>query len=195
LVISKALFLAQPNPPISSNQVLETWWNSTFLCRCFARSFLGVRPGLTARYWISPFEVGLAHGGYVPKGRKAEDGRIHEKYALAELASSSYPERTKRNVRESDGTVILSLNDKLSGGSALTLSYARHANKPVLHIHNSGLGRDPLPQQVRQLKDLIESNAIEVLNVAGPRESNEPGVYYFTLQILREYWRDREDRA
>jgi hypothetical protein len=27
-------------------------------------------------------EVGLAHGGYVPKGRKAEDGRIDEKYAL-----------------------------------------------------------------------------------------------------------------
>ncbi len=94
-------------------------------------------------------EVGLAHGGYVPKGRKAEDGRIHEKYAVVELSSGSYPERTKRNVRESDGTIILSLNDKLSGGSALTLSYARHAKKPILHIHNSGLGRDPLPQQVR----------------------------------------------
>ena len=53
-------------------------------------------------------------------------------------------------------TVILSLSDKLSGGSALTLSYARQANKPVLYIHNSETGRDPLPQQVRQLKDFIE---------------------------------------
>ena len=70
-------------------------------------------------------EVGLAHGGYVPKGRKAEDGRIDEKYAIVELSGSSYPERTKRNVRESDGTVILSLNDKLSGGSALILTFAR----------------------------------------------------------------------
>jgi hypothetical protein len=140
-------------------------------------------------------EVGLAHGGYVPKGRKAEDGRIHEKYALTELATNSYPERTKRNVRESDGTVILSLNDNLSGGSALTLSYARHANKPVLHLHNSETGSGPLPQQARQLKDFIESNAIKVLNVAGPRESKEPGVYHFTLEILRQYWRDREDRA
>ena len=52
-------------------------------------------------------EVGVAHGGYVPKGRKAEDGRIHEKYALTELATNSYPERTKRNVRESDGTAYL----------------------------------------------------------------------------------------
>jgi hypothetical protein len=90
-------------------------------------------------------EVGLAHGGYVAKGRKAEDGRIDEKYRLTELATNSYPERTKRNVRESDGTIILSLNEKLSGGSALTLSYARHANKPVLS------------HQVRRLKDFIES--------------------------------------
>jgi Circularly permutated YpsA SLOG family len=101
-------------------------------------------------------EVGLAHGGYVAKGRKAEDGRIDEKYRLTELATNSCPERTKRNARQSDGTVILSLSDKLSGGSALILSYARQANKPVLHIHNSETGRDPLPQQLRQLKDFIE---------------------------------------
>ena len=48
-------------------------------------------------------EVGLAHGGYVPKERKAEDGRIHERYRLIELATNSYPERTKRDARESDG--------------------------------------------------------------------------------------------
>jgi Circularly permutated YpsA SLOG family len=48
-------------------------------------------------------EVGLAHGGYVPKGRKAEDGRIHERYRLVEPATNSYPERTKRNARECDG--------------------------------------------------------------------------------------------
>jgi Circularly permutated YpsA SLOG family len=70
------------------------------------------------------------------------------------------------------------------------LSYARQANKPVLHIHNSETDRDPLPQQVRQLSDFIESNGIEVLNVAGPRESNEPGVYRFTLQPLRQYWQE-----
>ena len=135
-------------------------------------------------------EARLAHGGYVPKGRKAEDGRIDGKYHLTELAANSYPERTKRNVLESDGTIILSLNEKLSGGSALTLSYARHANKPVLHIHNSETGRDRLSYHVRQLKDFIKSNAIEVLNVAGPRESNEPGVYRFTLQLLRQYWQE-----
>jgi Circularly permutated YpsA SLOG family len=49
-------------------------------------------------------EVGLDHGGYVPKGRKAEDGRIDDRYQLTELATTSYPVRTRRNVMESDGT-------------------------------------------------------------------------------------------
>ena len=35
-------------------------------------------------------QAGLEHGGYVPKGRKAEDGRIDDRYQLIELSSSSY---------------------------------------------------------------------------------------------------------
>src|SRR5246127_4114958 len=138
--------LCQPIPPISSNHVLETWRNSTFSLPMLRKIISGGQPGADRAGLAFAVEVGLAHGGYVPKERKAEDGRIHERYRLTELATNSYPERTKRNVRESDGTVILSLSDKLSGGSALTLSYALQANKPVLHIHNSETGRDPLPR-------------------------------------------------
>jgi len=64
--------------------------------------------------------VGLEHGGYVPKGRKAEDGKIAERYNLVELSTTSYPARTKRNIEESDGTVIFSLERLLSGGTKLT---------------------------------------------------------------------------
>ena len=49
-----------------------------------------------------------------PRGRKAEDGRIDDRYNLVELSTSSYPART-RNIEESDGTVIFSLNRRLSG--------------------------------------------------------------------------------
>ena len=62
-------------------------------------------------------ETGLEHGGYVPSGRKAEDGRIDELYNLVELSTSSYPARTRRNIEESDGTVIFSLERLLSGGN------------------------------------------------------------------------------
>ena len=60
-------------------------------------------------------ETALEHGGYVPKDPKAEDGRIDDRYNLVELTTSSYPARTRRNIEESDGTVIFSLERHLIG--------------------------------------------------------------------------------
>jgi Circularly permutated YpsA SLOG family len=59
-------------------------------------------------------EVGLEHGGFVPRGRRAEDEKVSEHYQLTELSSTSYAVRTKRNVREADGTVVFSLTRSLS---------------------------------------------------------------------------------
>jgi hypothetical protein len=92
-----------PIPPISSNHVLETWRNSTFSLPMLRKTISGGQTGADRAGLDFAVEVGLAHGGYVPKGRKAEDGGIYERYRFVELATNSYPERTKRNVRESDG--------------------------------------------------------------------------------------------
>ena len=72
-------------------------------------------------------ETGLEHGGYVPRGRKAEDGRIDDRYNLVELSTTSYPARTRRNIEESDGTVIFSLERLLSGGTKLTWELCQQA--------------------------------------------------------------------
>ena len=135
-------------------------------------------------------EAGLEHGGFVPRGRRAEDGRIPEHYNLTELSSISYAVRTKRNVREGDGTVVFSLDPVLTGGSALTFEYATKVKKPRIHIHKSATdySDEALNREVSRLKDFIESNRMAVLNVAGPREANQPGVYAFTLKMLRQYW-------
>jgi hypothetical protein len=131
-------------------------------------------------------ETGLEHGGYVPRGRKAEDGRIDDRYNLVELSTSSYPARTRRNIKESDGTVIFSLECLLSGGTKLTQDYANKLGKPVLHIYNTRKAQIFNPDSLRlELTDFLRSNKIEVLNVAGPRESKEPGVYEWTLTMLR----------
>src|ERR1700716_2062732 len=78
-------------------------------------------------------ETGLEHGGYVPRGRKAEDGRIDERYNLVQLSTSSYPARTRRNIEESDG-----LQRLLGGGTKLTWEHANKLGKPVLHIYDPG---------------------------------------------------------
>ena len=64
-------------------------------------------------------ELNIPHGGWIPKGKKTEDGIIPDKYQLQEMPTASYPKRTEQNVIDSDGTLILS-HGKLSGGSALT---------------------------------------------------------------------------
>ncbi len=134
-------------------------------------------------------ETGLEHGGYVPRGRKAEDGRIDDRYNMVELSTTSYPARTRRNIEESDGTVIFSLERLLSGGTKLTWGLAKKLEKPLLHIYDAPKERisnpDLLCLEVQALTDFLRSNKIEVLNVAGPRESKEPGVYELTLTILR----------
>jgi Circularly permutated YpsA SLOG family len=110
-------------------------------------------------------------------------GKLRMAGSTKDIVSSNQrltPIRSGPNATPARATVILSLSDKLSGGSALTVSYARQANKPVLYIHNSETGRDPLPSRFASSKTLSNKTRSK----CGPRESNEPGVYRFTLQIL-----------
>ena len=99
------------------------------------------------------------------------------------------PARFRRNIEESDGTVIFSLNLRLSGGTKLTLDLANKLGKPVLHIYDTRKERIfnevSLRLETDVLTDFLCSNKIEILNVAGPRESKEPGVYHWTLTMLR----------
>src|SRR5947209_4182665 len=89
-------------------------------------------------------EHGIPHGGWCPKGRKAEDGPIHERYKLQEHASGQYLNRTEQNVIDSDGTVIITIRPKLTGGSKRTAEFARKHQKPWLHIH----GETPVASEV-----------------------------------------------
>ena len=78
-------------------------------------------------------EIGLPIGGYVPKGRLAEDGQVPDKYPMTETGSKDYKERTKRNVLESDGTLIINIGP-LKSGTALTAKIAHENNKPLMIV-------------------------------------------------------------
>jgi Circularly permutated YpsA SLOG family len=106
-----------------------------------------------------------------------------------ELTTSSYPARTRKNIEESDGTVIFSLERLLNGGTKLTRDYANKLGKPLLHIYDTRKERIFNPDfhrlEIQGLANFLCSNKIEILNVAGPRESKEPGVYKWTFSMLR----------
>jgi hypothetical protein len=125
-------------------------------------------------------ERGIAHGGWCPLGRVAEDGVISRRYQLSETPLPDYAQRTEWNVRDSDGTVIFSISQVLTGGSKLTADFAAQYNKPCVHLSQAAHGKSA----VRKLQAFVTWHGIKCLNVAGSRESVERGVSKFTLRTL-----------
>ena len=123
-------------------------------------------------------ELGIPCGGWCPKGRKSEDGRIDARYPLQETFSKSYRTRTERNVKESDGTLILTWGQPKEG-TALTLRFAQAHKKPNLVI-DLAIGGNP-----KAVENWAKANEIRVLNIAGPRESQFPGIHGLTVDFLR----------
>ena len=127
-------------------------------------------------------EFGLECGGWCPKGRRAEDGPIPERYPLTEADSDQYPPRTERNVRDADGTLIVT-RGRPDRGTGLTLQLAKRYGKPFFVVD---LDQDGKPGEVRSW---LKRKRITILNVAGPRESSAKGIHAQAGQFLRKVLR------
>lgn len=118
--------------------------------------------------------LGIEHGGWCPQGRRAEDGRIPEYYRLRETSSPRYADRTRRNVDEADATLIIAPRP-LTGGTRLTSEYAAQTGKPCLVIDPADPGTvDEARAWLAKLP--AASGGGYTLNIAGPRESQVPGI-------------------
>jgi hypothetical protein len=122
----------------------------------------------------------IEHGGCIPKGRKTEQGPLPMKYQLNEMDTNDYRQRTKQNIVDSHGTVIIS-RGKLNGGSKLTQSFATIVGRPNCYLDL--LTAEEFEASII-LKSFIMENNIQVLNVAGPRLSHHPGIYMDVKTIL-----------
>jgi hypothetical protein len=123
-------------------------------------------------------ELGIPCGGWCPKGRLAEDGRIDDCYPLQEAPTANYAERTALNVRDSDGTLILA-HGPLRGGTALTKQFAERYGRLCLVV-------DPRRQNlVQHVAEWLAASKIAVLNIAGPRDGQKSGVYGQAATFLR----------
>jgi hypothetical protein len=127
---------------------------------------------------------GIPHGGWCPRGRRAEDGTIPDRYQLKETQGTRYTQRTEWNVRDSDGTVIFTIEPYLRGGSRRAVEFSREHGKPWLHLNRTV----PLETSVAQLREFLQEHRIAVLNVAGSRASEETGVCEFVRELLSAYW-------
>lgn len=126
-------------------------------------------------------ELGYNFGGWIPKGRIAEDGKIPLKYSSLIETKSIEPEiRTELNVRDSDATLIIS-NGKLTGGSDLTEKIAISLDRPVKHID---LSKYTIDEAVNECLEWINTIKGSILNIAGPRQSEDSKIYSEVRQVL-----------
>jgi hypothetical protein len=138
----------------------------------------GGQTGVDRAALDAALEAGLEIGGWCPAGRRAEDGRIPDRYPLRETPSAEAAERTEWNVRDADGTLVI-FAGPLRGGTELAVQVAHRLGKPLLVVD---LARPTAPAEVTRW---IAVFGIRTLNVAGPRESESRGIYRHAMPLLR----------
>src|SRR4051812_41989874 len=145
----------------------------------FAKIISGGQTGVDRAALDVALERGLPCGGWCPKGRRAEDGPLDPRYPLEETPWARYPQRTEWNVRDSDGTLVLTCGAP-DRGTALTVELATRRGKPLRVVDLLG------PPDVEAVRAWAREQQIGVLNVAGPRASSQPGIYERARQFLGE---------
>jgi hypothetical protein len=138
----------------------------------------GGQTGVDRAALDAAIDAGIPHGGWCPRGRLAEDGPISSRYELSETDQPDYRFRTECNVVDSDGTLIL-YHRHISGGTLLTFRLAEKYDRPCFCVDLARRVSIPL------ILGWIKEYTIEKLNVAGPRESTQPGIYRRSLLLLK----------
>jgi hypothetical protein len=127
---------------------------------------------------------GVRHGGWCPRGRKTENGVLPELYQLKDTPGGGYLQRTEWNVRDSDATLIFTLDDKLDGGSKRTAAFADSAGKPWMHV---------LPSvHPKYVARFLLRHGVATVNIAGKRASTAPGIEQFVHEMLSQAVRVNE---
>ena len=120
----------------------------------------------------------LAIGGWCPRGRWAEDGKIDLRYPLRPAPLTRPCCRTLLNLRDSDGTLVL-VRSRPKGGTALTMK-ALGYSRPRIVV-------DPtMANSLRRTRWWLIRNQISCLNIGGPRASEDPKIYNLALHFLDE---------
>ena len=153
----------------------------------FEKIISGGQTGVDRAALDVALELGLPCGGWCPKGRRAEDGTVPDRYPLKETSSSDYRVRTEKNIEESDGTLVLAWGPPM-GGTALTLKLARRHHKPYFVVDLVHGGDALFVQEWGWAKE------IRILNVAGPRESEAPGIHARAISFFKEVLNQQADK-
>lgn len=117
--------------------------------------------------------LGIPTGGVAPLDWHTEDGpqpKLLLSFGLFQCSNPGYLARTRANVQLSDGTIIF--GDMKGGGSLFTLNQCTELEKPWIPMHLVPF----IPTHQYDFLDWLVAHDIQTLNVAGNRESKNPGI-------------------
>jgi hypothetical protein len=123
---------------------------------------------------------GIECGGWCPVGRLDEFGKIPDRYPVQELQGGGFVERTLQNVKDSDGTVVI-YPVELRGGTEQTVCFCLELKRPHDLIDASKISAEGAAKLIGAF---VDKNKINILNVAGPRESEWPEGYGYASRAL-----------
>ena len=146
------------------------------------RIISGGQTGADQGALLAARKLGIPTGGTAPQGWWTEKGceeQMLREFGLIECATPGYEARTRQNVLDSDGTLIV--GDDATGGTALTVTVAKHSGKPLFHVPN---WLSFVPERAAEFREWLKDHEIQTLNVAGNRESQHGGIENFTMKWL-----------
>lgn len=145
-----------------------------------AKIISGGQTGVDRGALDAALEKGFPCGGWCPPGRLAEDGPIDCAYPMSEMDHGSYGERTRQNIINSDGTLIIQFGP-LEGGTKTTLQYCIQLKKPYALFDALEVSETRAAGLVRRF---VKSNSVKTLNVAGPRQSKVPEAHDYAYKVI-----------
>ena len=150
------------------------------------RIISGGQTGVDRAGLVAAMTYSIPIGGWLPKGRLAEDGVVPEGFYDMQECEGGYRERTRANVRSVNATLVLSDRFPITGGTAYTAEVAKELVRPYKIVN---LDACDAVTQIRDWMLLLEDSQEKelkkiILNIAGPRESISPGIFAKAKAIL-----------
>jgi hypothetical protein len=119
-------------------------------------------------------------GGWCPEDRSDENGTIPDRYPMTPLKKGGPHERTARNVRDSDGTIVIYFHE-LSGGTAYTVGCCIEQRVPHRLIDAAKYSPE---DAVPLMGAFVRDHDVDILNIAGPRASEWAGGYDYAFRAI-----------
>ncbi|HTB22243.1 MAG TPA: putative molybdenum carrier protein [bacterium] len=142
--------------------------------------FSGAQPGVDRAALDAALDLGFQAGGWVPKGRVADDGAVPPRYSVTETGGRDRTQCVEWNVRDTDATLILTTGRRLGDDAQAAMDLAHKMEKPVLVV-------DLLqPRNLPSILFWLDYGKVVSLNVAGPRESEVPGIRAMAMEFLKD---------